>query len=393
MNLLSIVFTIGLFVTNTAMMLAIIFSGTGPAKDEGFERYQYSFGFLLAPCTALVYYVVYSISNLNPIKIFTTWTLGYNPYSPRVAAVPALAWALDYVFLTLANPYTPGILQVIFNQLNLPLVFLLSGFMVRDFRKCHWLEYVGVVVVTVGGVLPVFFISVQGDETPSSDIYPVVWYTLYIVGSLAIGVSGVFAEFIVTLKNQRDDDANVIDSMERVPFLTDPQLDYQESTTQPTAPNYAFDIVQFMFVANLYAWPLVASFIWVARLAYGKDAYVSNFVEGLKVLFTQPLWGTLWIWVAIMMQITAKWFRPNLARTQNMAYATAIMSILAPAVVTVILAIPQLVGPYYVAVNWTTWMSFGIVILGMAVYSVASFRNPNAGYVRPHGLLHRLIGA
>ena len=135
-----------LVLSNAAMVDFVVFEGVI------YCNYQYSFSAILSFYGCIFFGILFMVFNKrwNP---FRTQGEGHlNIFQFKVSGISGLAWAVNYVFLLMANPYTPGFYQTIFNELNIVLVAATSFIFLR--RKYYTLQALAVICILIGGLIP-----------------------------------------------------------------------------------------------------------------------------------------------------------------------------------------------------------------------------------------------
>jgi len=106
----------------------------------------------------------------------------------KQAFATGLFWATNYVFLLLANPSVSGLYQVIFNELNLVLVFLVS--LVFQGNRYTFFQIFALIALLVGGLIPL------ADDS-NSESNSTGWYLMYLLGAWSIGLANTVTENIL----------------------------------------------------------------------------------------------------------------------------------------------------------------------------------------------------
>lgn len=221
-------------VSNAIMVVMVVISG------QTIPGYQFAFAWNLSLYGSIFFLICFFWfqGRTNPFK-----AISGNPEITRImhkwAILNGLCWSSNYVMLLLANPLIPGIFQVVFNEMNIVLVVFLSLFLNgNSFNVAQFLTLIGLLI---GGFLPLVNASIHGE------VKRVVWYFIYLIGALAIGMANTVTENVMR---------NVYT---------------KNSAAEGQSKQFLISTSQFLFLTNMYSGLIVLLLIPVAMWAYSID--------------------------------------------------------------------------------------------------------------------------
>jgi hypothetical protein len=288
-----------------------------------FPQYQFSFSFILAIFSCL-FFGLASCKQIHDFgfKHFTTYW-NFN------TCLIGLFWACNYVFLLVSNPYTPGLVQVILNELNLVVIVLFSRFVHK--KKYEWLQYVGVVLVLLGGLVPLF----QSESGAASSSLPSwVWYIFYTFGTIPIALANVRTERILQ---------------------TDKEI----------------KIAPFFFVINVWAIVFTLALFWFPMMVQGNE-FSSYFIDGIVAICSFKSKGSLWVWLGILFSLPSTICTAQLSRDEDATFTTMVLSV-APGFSGIFMGIKPFMGGYFQPVGFTIWISMAVVFFSTLYYKIVTY--------------------
>jgi len=239
--------------------------------------------------------------------------------------INGLLWACNYVFLLLANPKTPSLYQVVFNELNLVVVFILS----LTFQGNGYTipQFFALIALFVGGLLPLVDATSDGGSS-------VGWYLMYIVGAWSIGVANLVTENVMR---------NVY---------------FQDKAETPK--RFLVSISQFLFLTNLYSIAIVLALLWVPYLAYGADKWQDYTWNGMKCIWTgvckaednaecehdNYTIGVVHTWLSSTLSFICAYLAAYMQREKDVVYVSVAYAV-APVLSVTLFVIHPLMGNYY----------------------------------------------
>jgi len=366
-----------LLLTNSTMIVFVVMEG------DKLVNFQYSFAFALAAITSLVYYVWCVLGRIVDNSRFRFTYL--NPLQPvenevghlhhfQITGIIGLCLAMNYVFLLIANPYTSGVIQVIFNELNI--VVSMIGSMLLLGKSYQWLQLFAGLVCVVGGIIP---LAVPSPSPAQSSIPTLVWYLIYLLGTTPIPFSYIVTENLLQIGFKSHIEAQIKEE-------EDFGIQNEKQVTRKQVR-----ISQMYCLANMWTTVFVLAFFWVAGIAYVDNLW-SNFTNGLACIFSFGAYnptecsGVEWVWVAMLSSFFSTWSSAMITREEDVTIATLIMTV-APFLSSVIMGVKQIFGPYYTPINWTGWVSLAIVALSVVLYKIPNFFGKGISYPRRNILL------
>lgn len=301
------------------MIIFVVLSGIE------FPNYQYAFSFLLALWSAIGYFVIHLILHRREKMEFVK-----NLWN-RDAILIGAFWAVNYVFLLVSNPYTPGMVQVILNELNIIVVVVYSKVVHK--KQYHIGQWISVIVMLAGGLIPIF----QSQSTATASHLPSwVWYIFFTFGTVPIALANVRTERIL-------------------------QDDTEKTISVPL----------FYSVINVWTLVFVLGLFWFPGLAVGSEFW-NQFIEGMKAIMSFNSRGSAWTWAAIIISFASNIFTALLSREEDATFATVVLA-LAPGIAGVLMGIKPIMSIYYQSTGWTTWVSMAIVMISVIMYKVFGF--------------------
>ena len=100
----------------------------------------------------------------------------------------------NFMWLFLANPYVPGIIQSILNESNIIITFLGVVFILN--KPFHYSQIIIIIVVVFTTlILPIIDITTNNG-------YSILWMLIYFLGVIAIPITGIVTEYAVKQKHE-----------------------------------------------------------------------------------------------------------------------------------------------------------------------------------------------
>lgn len=238
-----------IWISNAIMIVVVVGAGTA------LPNYMYAFTLELPVFALVVFWVIFVIEQMvaryrgSPGAPSTL--LGVvNIFQRRgewhvckfwISGVCGLCWALNYTFLLAANPFVKGALQVIINQLNIVMMFLMSRFfLVRNYSSTQ--SFIVLLIVVIGLV---------GLVAPSEGSGKAGWIITYAIGTVTIGMAMCWTD---------------------------------EGLAFYTKEKQSFSLAQYYFYVNLYA--LVFSMmLFPVPLLASQDNFYKYTIDGIACLF------------------------------------------------------------------------------------------------------------
>jgi len=309
-----------LILSNAAMLVLVVIFG------KIFCKYGYSFSLTLPLYGVVFFYVVFVCCerSLNPFLALhpirrreATWTMH------RQSFANGFAWSMNYVFLLIANPFVPGLYQVVLNESNLVIVFVLSTLLLGNRHSLgQWAMFA---LLIIGGLLPIIGSQRQGGSTA-------YWYLMYLLGAWGIGIANTITENV--LRNVRVESG-------------------------PESSVHLISVPQFLFLTNMYGILVVLAFFWVPMLAHGEQ-WASIVMEGMTCIWTGRCpeedhyacphhgdsLGIGALWGSSTLSFICAFVAAAIQRKRDAVYVTVAYS-LAPVFSMVIFMTPMLMGQFY----------------------------------------------
>lgn len=347
-----VVLIVALLISNSGMLVFVVMEGVE------LSNYQYSFAFILSLSSAVAYFFMGLFGKVKD-KITNERQVSLNPFAGlkriyrfEIGGLLGLLWAMNYVFLLQANPFTSGVVQIIFNEMNI--VVTMAGSTVLLGKRYHPLQIVAGFLLVGGGLIPL----IKGSTSIIHSNIPFwVWYLIYLLGTIPIAVANVITEKIVKMT----------DDKERGPVNEDAPL-----LPQPRIKTFKVRISQLFFVSNLWTCVFVLAFFWVPGLAVG-DKMWTQFLEGNKCIITFCNRGSYWVWVASLLSWIGTWCTASLTREDDVTIASIITTI-APFLSSIVMGVKKIFGIYYTPILWTDWLALGIMSIALILYKAPALR-------------------
>jgi len=308
--------TLSLIISNTAMIIFVVLSG------QEYPNFQYSFAFILSIFTLIANLILHFIFHGLAITVWLHDCL----FDFKTTGLIGFLWAFNYVFLLVSNPYVPGTIQTILNELNLIVVVVVSRFFLKS--SYHIGQYIAVFLTLVGGLIPFF----QADSTTKASHIPTwVWYIFYTVGTIPIALVNIRMQCI--LQKHRGEKVSV-------PLM--------------------------YVVINWWTMWVVLALFWFPGMSDGKNMW-PEFLLGIEKILSFSDMGSCWTWISMVISIISNLLTAYISRDEDATYATIVLA-LAPAIAGVIMGIKPLMGPYYTPLGWSVWVSMAIVMCSVLLY-------------------------
>lgn len=319
-----ILHSVFLFVSGSATICFVVMSG------KEYPHYQYAFALCLAVFAVLLSFIVDLVTRGRrafhiPRSIFR-W---------NCAPLIGLYWAINTVFMSVANPHTPGLVQVILHEIN-PVVVTLVTFIFYK-KQYTWFQWIAILLVISGNLFPVFDPNMEGAEP--SPIRPEVWYLFYTIGILPIP--------LVILRTEA-----VLKDVERE---TDP-----------------YSVPQLYAVSSLFTVLGVIIMCWFSIVTDGSSIFFGDLIEGLTKILTFHDVGAIWCWMVMILAVPTNLFTSYVMVQDDAIWATLILTF-APVVSSIVMGTKEIFGPYYSPVHWTTLVGLGLVLLAVILYRLPDF--------------------
>uniref|UniRef100_A0A7S4UD30 Uncharacterized protein n=1 Tax=Alexandrium monilatum TaxID=311494 RepID=A0A7S4UD30_9DINO len=223
--------SLGILLANSAMTVLVVLFGAS------FCKYSYLFSLTLSIYGAVFFYVLFVILDqrwnpLVPLQDFQRREMFGVLH--RQGALTGVAWSVNYVLVTAANPFVPGLLLLVLHSSGMAfLVFLSVLLLENSYCLAQW----GcIALVCAGRSLAMLDESVDDRRG--------IWALVYGLGVWAVGVANLLTE-------------NVMRNVRRV-------CEGDEETRQPL-----ISVVQFLCVVKLYSIPATLALCWIPRAARG----------------------------------------------------------------------------------------------------------------------------
>lgn len=299
--------TLSLIVFNGIMIVLVVMYG------KIFCKYSYAFSFSL-PLYGTVFFYVCFVCKYRRLNVFAPVHLQMRPQVLKIlhrqALLNGFVWSANYVCLLSANSFVPGLFQVVINESNLVVVFLMSMFLMGNrYHKSQWFCFV---LVLVGGLMPL-----AGSQTGEITIK---WFLLYLLGAWAIGFANLITE-------------NVMRNL--------------YVTTGREAPNDKISLIpetQFLTLTNFYGIFCVLALFWVPQLAQGGE-WLGYFTRGMACLWTgqcnaddskmcashghenDKMIGLLSMWLSSTFSFLSAGIAANIQRDRDVVYVTVALTL------------------------------------------------------------------
>jgi len=336
-----------------------------------FCNYQYSFSISLSIYGCIFFGILFMIMNkrINP---FRTQGDGHlNIFEFKIAGISGLAWAVNYVFLLMANPYTPGFYQTIFNELNIVLVAVGSYIFLA--RKYYSFQIVSIFFILIGGLIPL------GEGVVGGTRNDIIWYPLYMLGAGAIGVANIIAEN--AFQNLRDKQTG----------------------------KHLISTLQFYFATNCWALIFTLAFWFIPSAAY-KTNFNEHTTKGLSCILSFgvsqycdeyneyvvsccdsiddtgscdtniPWLGILGIWLSSTLSFIAVIAGAGLAKIDGSMYMTIGYTV-GPIIAGITFTIKPILGVFYSSLSKWDIASFIVTFIGVCMFKFTMvddrFQPPN----------------
>lgn len=361
-----VVLIVALLISNSGMIVFVVMEG------EELPNYQYSFAFILSLSSAVAYFVIGFFGKVKD-RITSEQPVSLNPFAGlkriyrfEIGGIIGLLWGMNYVFLLQANPFTSGVVQIIFNEMNI--VVTMAGSTLLLGKKYHPLQIIAGFLLVAGGLIPL----IKGSSSVThSDIPFWVWYLIYLLGTIPIAVANVITEKIVKMMDDAKADQAVNDGSPLLPR---------------SEKRFRIRISQLFFISNMWTCVFVLAFFWVPGLAMGEKMW-PQFIEGNKCIITFCNRGSYWVWVSSFLSWIGTWCTASLTREDDVTVASIITTI-APFLSSIVMGVKKIFGTYYSPILWTDWLALGIMSIALILYKAPALRK-NKG-VNPYPYKKRL---
>jgi len=295
-------------------------------SGENICNYQYSFAWNLSLYGSLLYLITFFCCQgfKNPfIALYPDHKEQVTKDLHKQAFINGLLWCMNYVFLLLANPKTPSLYQVVFNELNLVVVFVAS--LIFQGNTYTFFQILALITLLVGGLIPLADSSSEGASA-------VGWYLMYVLGAWSIGIANTVTE-------------NVMRNI----YLK-----------RGSKKQFLVSISQFLFLTNFYSIFQVLALLWVPYLAYGEDKWKDYWLHGMKCLWTgicdasdnaecahqNNRDGIMYTWLSSTLSFICAFVAALMQRDYDVVYVTVAYAV-APVLSTVIFVGKKFMGDYY----------------------------------------------
>jgi hypothetical protein len=377
-------------------------------------NYQYSFAFNLAVYGTLFYGTIFLLQHKfrNPFLAL----IDYKKYEiskkiNKYAIYNSIAWSITNVFLLIANPKTPDIYQVVFNELTIVLVVMLSVYL--NGHTYTIVEYFSIFILLIGGLLPIINASIQH----SNDKY---WYIIYLIGAWTIGIANTITENVMkNLYIQRCNYVDIEESSTNDMAINQPvnestgcfrmntvyQKNVPHDVQEENQKQYLVSVSQFLFLTNFYSIFLVAGLCIVPYLSQGDKTY-HYWKNGMICLWTgicDPDDNTLctsdiglpfsqnyedgikYTWMSSTFSFIGAYIAGVLQRKKDAVYVTVVYT-MAPVLSVIIFSLHLLMGKYYIIPNNIKIMSSIITFIGASGYKIYNVLKEYRTNVKEYGL-------
>jgi hypothetical protein len=299
---------------NAIMIVLVIFSGIE------YPAYQYAFALWLCVVSGVGFTLAHFCAHGRSMS--RAAALAQVRGNVKVHAALGLAWAFNYVFLLVANPYVPGTVQVVFNELNVVVVVVVTLGLNRTVYRTdpHKVTYDWVLLVCCVGVIGSGLLTLVN---PTSTAAPTsiprwIWNVVYIVGSGAIAIANIISEKVFKASKG--------------------------------AASGDLSIGLCFAMANVWCFLFCALFFVVPYLAVlDLGTFWSNTTTGLHDIITFANWrGSLWSLLAAAISVPGSYFSVVICRDDPKgATFNSLVLAVAPGVSAIILNWKALIGETY----------------------------------------------
>uniref|UniRef100_A0A7S4Q6F0 EamA domain-containing protein n=1 Tax=Alexandrium monilatum TaxID=311494 RepID=A0A7S4Q6F0_9DINO len=339
--------SLGILLANSAMTVLVVLFGAS------FCKYSYLFSLTLSIYGAVFFYVLFVILDqrwnpLVPLQDFQRREMFGVLH--RQGALTGVAWSVNYVLVTAANPFVPGLLLLVLHSSGMAfLVFLSVLLLENSYCLAQW----GcIALVCAGRSLAMLDESVDDRRG--------IWALVYGLGVWAVGVANLLTE-------------NVMRNVRRV-------CEGDEETRQPL-----ISVVQFLCVVKLYSIPATLALCWIPRAARGP-ARARYRADGMKCLWTgacaeadsascaepgSTVTGLVSMWIASTLSFVTVFLAAGVQRQRDAVYV-GIAHALGPVLSMVVLIQRGLMGIYYRQPQRIQVLSNVITLGGGVVYTAVT---------------------
>jgi hypothetical protein len=119
-------------------------------------------------------------------------------------------------------------------------------------------------------------------------------------------------------------------------------------------------------VVNVFTTLGVLALFWFPAMA-GGDTMWRDFTTGLVKILTFDGRGAWFTWIVCLLTLPSNMFTAILCKQEDATFATAILSV-SPALSGLIMSLRPIFGRYYQPIDWTTWLSFVVVLGSVFLY-------------------------
>lgn len=259
---------------------------------------------------------------------------------------------MNYVFLLESNSYVSGLNQVVINESNLAVVFVLSScFLGNRYHKGQWALFV---VVAVGGLMPLAQAPVASTQNQP------IWLALYMLGAWAIGIANIITENVMRnmyYKKLGDDDKQ-----------------------------YLVGASQFLCLTNVYSIFVVICLAGVPRTAQGPSWW-RFFINGMLCLWTGRCHdedsttcpnqgnglGIVAMWSAATLSFVCAYIAARIQRRHDAVFVTVAYA-LGPVVSMVLFMLKCVMGTYFSTPSSIEIWSNVVTLSGGILYKVFTLK-------------------
>ena len=314
--------SIVLTLSNAAMILFVVMAG------EEYPDYGYPFAVGLAIFSVIIYFLMYVLSCLYYNEQFS-WNLFPNNQITNKDKFNiifiGIFWGINYVFVLVSNPYVPGLIQIILNETNLIIIFLISKYWNKKDHNCF--HGISVLIVLIGGIAHILGNAFLSNNEQSKK-YSFLWEIAFFVGTVSIALANIITESVV-----------------------------QKFRTM--------NIFLLYFYLNLISVIVCGIFYFPVKYILTNTDEV--FIVGITKIVTFEGLGAFWSWGVWIFTVPSNVLTSRLSRIEDATFSTVMLSI-APGISAIFMSVKSIFQKYYKNIIWTDFASLILVVIGAILY-------------------------